>query len=149
MQAGGYDIEIVVQGFPGKSICHGGLGWSTVALLRGHDRVALVDVGAFTYRKLIIERLAARGLTPGDVTDVLLTHAHYDHSVNWIMFPNARVHIGGAEIDWALQQPYGLTNVPELYIRELDGSPQLHRVKAGDEVMPGVVAHDAPGHTPG
>ena len=27
-----YDIDIVVQGFPGKSVCHGGLGWSTVVL---------------------------------------------------------------------------------------------------------------------
>jgi hypothetical protein len=30
MQVEGYDIDIVVQGFPGKSVCHGGLGWSTV-----------------------------------------------------------------------------------------------------------------------
>jgi len=31
-----YDLDIVVQGFPGKSVCHGGLGWCSVVLLRAH-----------------------------------------------------------------------------------------------------------------
>jgi glyoxylase-like metal-dependent hydrolase (beta-lactamase superfamily II) len=113
----------------------------------GH--VALVDVGAFSYRKLLIERLAARGLTPADVTDVLITHSHYDHSLNWVMFPNAKIHIGAEELAWAAQEPFGLTVVPELYIRELAASPRLHRVRAGEEVLPGIAVYDAPGHTPG
>ena len=33
--AGGYQIDLLVQGYPGKSVCHGSLGWSTIALLRG------------------------------------------------------------------------------------------------------------------
>ena len=37
----GYDIEIAVVGYPGKSVCHGGLGWSTIALLRGYGKVAV------------------------------------------------------------------------------------------------------------
>jgi N-acyl homoserine lactone hydrolase len=28
MKVDGYDIDIVIQGYPGKSVCHGGLGWS-------------------------------------------------------------------------------------------------------------------------
>jgi hypothetical protein len=59
-----YEIDIVIQGFPGKSVCHGGLGWSSVVLLRGHGRVALVDTGGFGMRRLLIERLASRGLAP-------------------------------------------------------------------------------------
>jgi glyoxylase-like metal-dependent hydrolase (beta-lactamase superfamily II) len=149
MQAGGFDIDIVVQGFPGKAVCHGGLGWSTIALVRGAGRVALVDVGAFNYRKLLVERLAARGLTPADVTDVLLTHSHYDHSINWVMFPNAKIHIGADELAWAVKEPFGRTVVPELYVRELAASPQLNRVRAGEQVLAGILAHDAPGHTPG
>jgi hypothetical protein len=39
LSEGGYEIEIAVQGYPGKAVCHGGLGWSTIALLRGHGRV--------------------------------------------------------------------------------------------------------------
>jgi len=34
-RAGGYQIDLLVQGYPGKSVCHGSLGWSTIALLRG------------------------------------------------------------------------------------------------------------------
>jgi len=33
-QIDGYAIDILVQGYPGKTVCHGGLGWSTIALLR-------------------------------------------------------------------------------------------------------------------
>lgn len=144
----GYELDIVVQGFPGKSVCHGGLGWSSIVLLRGHGRVALVDVGAFGIRKALISRLKERGLKPSDVTDVILTHSHYDHSVNWTLFSHARIVIGGEELDWSIGEPWGETPVPELYVRELRKWPTLARVAAGDEVLPGMIAHDAPGHTP-
>ncbi|MGH7058585.1 MAG: MBL fold metallo-hydrolase, partial [Acetobacteraceae bacterium] len=84
MRAGSYELDIVVQGYPGKSVCHGGLGWSTIALLRGEGRVALIDVGSFAQRGLIRQQLKARHLAPEQVTDVILTHAHWDHSVNWV-----------------------------------------------------------------
>ncbi len=146
---GGYRIEIAVQGYPGKAVCHGGLGWSTIALLRGHGRVALIDTGSFGQRSLILERLAANGLTPADVTDVLLTHAHWDHSINWVMFPNAKIYIDGGELAWSLNEPWGVTPVPELYVRELDASKQLVRVAPGAVTIPGITTHAAPGHTPG
>jgi glyoxylase-like metal-dependent hydrolase (beta-lactamase superfamily II) len=145
----GYDIDIVVQGFPGKSVCHAGLGWSSVVLVRGRGGIALVDTGPIGMRKLIRERLRERGVAPADVTDLLLTHAHHDHSINWPMFANARVVIADTELVWALKQPIGETPVPELYMRELDKWPKLMRAKDGDEVMPGITAHLAPGHTPG
>lgn len=149
MQVDGYDIDIVVQGYPGKAVCHGGLGWSTIALLRGHGRVIMIDTGAFGIRKLLIERLAHRGLKPADVTDLLLTHAHYDHMVNWTMFRKARIVIGAHEMDWALKEPWGETPVPELYVRDLQGWPTARTVADGEEVLPGITAHVAPGHTPG
>ena len=149
MQFGGWDIDIVVQGFPGKSVCHGGLGWSTVALLRGRGRVVLVDAGSFSMRKLLIDRLAQRGLQPGDVTDVLLTHSHHDHSINWTLFRRSRIVIGATEMHWALAQPWGETPVPELYMRDLQLWPTTRLARDGEEVCPGIVAHPAPGHTPG
>jgi N-acyl homoserine lactone hydrolase len=148
MQAGGYDIDIIVQGYPGKSVCHGGLGWSTIALLRGHGRIALLDVGSFGQRKLVIDQLDRRGLALGEVTDVILSHAHHDHAINWVMFPKARVAIGSEELAWAIEEPF-TTPVPELYVRELRNSPRLRLIRPGDEVLPGIMAHDAPGHTPG
>ena len=149
LQAGGYTVDIVVQGFPGKTVCHGGLGWSTVALIRGSSRTAIVDTGGFGYRPLLIKRLSERGLKPGHVTDLLITHAHHDHCLNWPLFKEARIVIGRQEMAWALRQPWGETPVPELHVRELQGWPSARQVDDGEEVMPGVTAHMAPGHTPG
>ena len=151
MQVGGYEIDIVVQGYPGKSVCHGGLGWSTVALLRasGQERVALIDGGSFGMRRTLIERLKQRGLTPRGVTDLLLTHSHHDHAVNWTLFSGARIVIGAQELDWSLTVPWGETPVAELYMKELKNWPTLHTAQDGEEVFPGLTAHVAAGHTPG
>ena len=64
LRVGGFSIDILVQGFPGKTVCHGGLGWSTVAMVRGQGRVVLIDAGNFGMRRVLDERLAAHGLTP-------------------------------------------------------------------------------------
>jgi N-acyl homoserine lactone hydrolase len=149
MKVGGYDIDIVVQGYPGRSVCHGGLGWSSIVLLRGHGRVGLVDVGAFGMRKMLIERLEQRGLKPRDVTDVLLTHSHWDHAVNWTLFSKSRIVIGAHELDWSLKEPWGETPVAELYMKELERWPTLHAARDGEEVFPNVTVHVKPGHTPG
>jgi glyoxylase-like metal-dependent hydrolase (beta-lactamase superfamily II) len=149
MRIEGWDIDILVQGFPGKSVCHGGLGWSSVVLLRRQGRVALIDCGTFSMRNLIIDGLARRGLKPADVTDLLLTHSHWDHSINWTLFRHARIVLGKVEIDWALKQPWGETPVPELYVERLNTWPTLVTANEGDEVLPGMTAHIAPGHTPG
>jgi N-acyl homoserine lactone hydrolase len=149
MHVAGFDIEILVQGFPGKSVCHGGLGWSTVVLLRGEGRIVLIDTGSFNMRRLIVNQLERHHLSPTDITDVLLTHAHYDHSINWIMFANARIVIGAEELSWAMAQPFGDPLVPELYIRDLALSPRAQTVRDGEQVFPGMTAHVAPGHTPG
>jgi glyoxylase-like metal-dependent hydrolase (beta-lactamase superfamily II) len=149
MQSGAQDVDIVVQGYPGKSVCHGGLGWSTIALIRAGERAALVDVGGFGIRKPLIQRLGARNLAPADVTDVLLTHAHHDHAVNWTLFSRSRIVIGVHELAWSLEEPWGETPVPELYVRELAQWPTLHAAADGETVFPRVTAHVAPGHTPG
>lgn len=149
IQIDDYDIDIIVTGYPGKSVCHGSLGWSTIVLVRHGDRNALIDVGSFAQRFLIIERLAERDLAPGDVSDVLLSHSHFDHSVNWTLFRDARIVIGAHELAWSLQEPWGETPVPELYVRELAGWPTLHEATDGEEVFPGITARVAPGHTPG
>jgi len=143
------DLDIVICGFPGKAVCHGGMGWSTVALLRAGARIALVDAGNFGMRKLLIEQLDKRGLKPTQVTDLLLTHSHYDHSVNWTLFRDARIVLGAVEMEWALTVPWGETPVPELYVRALSDWPTCERVVDGAEVFPGMTAHLAPGHTPG
>ncbi|MBW8270732.1 MBL fold metallo-hydrolase [Caldovatus aquaticus] len=144
-----YRIDVLVQGYPGKSVCHGGLGWSTIALLRSATRTVLVDVGAFSIRPELKRQLDARGVRAEDVTDILLTHAHWDHSVNYTLFPNATVWIGRTEMDWATKVPVGFNPLPELYVADLARSPRLRLLEHGREFLDGFTAHEAPGHTPG
>lgn len=146
---GAYRVDLLTQGFPGKATCHGGLGWSSVVLLRGHDRVVLIDAGAFGMRKPLIEALKALDVRPDDVTDVLLSHAHHDHMINFMLFRQARIHIGAVELDWARGAPWGSTPVPEAYVTMLESWPTLARIDDGQTVLPGITAHLAPGHTPG
>jgi N-acyl homoserine lactone hydrolase len=142
-------VDLLIQGFPGRAVCHGGLGWSTVSLLRGEGRVILIDVGAFGIRKELALQLNRRGVKPDDVTDVVLTHAHYDHAVNFTLFPNAAVWIGAHELQWAAAQPPGFNPLPELYVRELATSARVRRIDDAGEFLPGLQAVPAPGHTPG
>jgi N-acyl homoserine lactone hydrolase len=144
-----YQIDLLIQGFPGRAVCHGGLGWSTVTLLRGAGRVILVDVGAFGVRRELAKQLRERGVDPRDVTDVVLTHAHYDHAVNFTLFPEATVWIGADELTWAASQPPGFNPLPELYVRELASSTRVRRIVGEEEFLPGLQAIRAPGHTPG
>jgi glyoxylase-like metal-dependent hydrolase (beta-lactamase superfamily II) len=144
-----YSLDILIQGFPGKAVCHGGLGWSTIALLRSPGKAILIDVGAFGIRKPLEKQLKAHGLTAADITDVVLTHAHYDHAVNFVLFDKATVWIGAREMEWATAQPPGFNPLPELYVDALDVDPRVRRIHAGEEFLPGLTAFDAPGHTPG
>ena len=149
MNTSAYQMDVLIQGFTGRAVCHGGLGWSTVTLLRGNGRIILVDVGAFGVRRELAKQLADRGVDPNQVTDVVLTHAHYDHAVNFVLFPNATVWIGAQELAWAARQPPGFNPLPELYVRELATSTRGEKITDEEEFIPGLKALHAPGHTPG
>jgi glyoxylase-like metal-dependent hydrolase (beta-lactamase superfamily II) len=146
---GAFAIDIVSEGFPGRSLQYGGLGWSTVALVRGQGHIALLDTGGHGMRRILRSRLASLGIAPDDITDVLLSHSHYDHSINWTLFGKARILIGAVELEWAVDQAWGHDLVPEFHMRELRQSRRLHVIADQDEVVPGLTAHLAPGHTPG
>ena len=80
-------------------------------VLKGNDgRVALVDAGfhrdqyfrQFTVRDFVkpSEAIAPLGLKPEDVTDLLITHMHWDHAGGIELFPAARVWIQKDEFDY-------------------------------------------------
>lgn len=143
-----WTVEILLQGYPGKSKYHGGLGWSTVALARGPGgRIALLDTGGFGARRRLLMQLGAAGVAPEDVTDLLITHLHYDHCLNWPMFPHATIHVGDAELEMALALPDGDPLYPEFTVRELARHPRLQRLRDGDTGLPGITCFTAPGHT--
>lgn len=143
-----WTVEILLQGYPGKSKYHGGLGWSTVALARGPEgRIALLDTGGFGARRRLLTQLEACGVAPAQVTDLLLTHLHYDHCLNWPMFPNATIHAGAAELEMALALPDGDPLYPEFTVRELARHPRLRHLRDGETGLPGITCFTAPGHT--
>ena len=144
-----YAVDALVHGFPGKATAHGALGWSGITLLRGGGRVVLVDAGGFGLRAPLANALAARGVAPADVTDVLLTHVHYDHAVNALLFPRAALWISGADLEWACAREPAFDAVPELYAAALDRDPRTRRLAGDGAVLPGIAAIAAPGHTPG
>ena len=63
-----YQIDSLIQGYPGRAVCHGGLGWSTSTLLRSDRHKILVDVGAFGVRHLLGRHLDACGVAPVSYT---------------------------------------------------------------------------------
>lgn len=143
-------LDILVSGFPGKTTTHGSLGWSSVALLRGPKRTVLVDTGPPAYIALLRDRLSRCGVEPGDVTDILITHLHWDHVGNITMFPNADVAVGAAELHWATRQPSGTPHIPDLHVRLLREMPERVRlVQDGHQITPEISAIATPGHTPG
>lgn len=126
-------------------------------LLRIKDRTVLIDAGGGVFSDegtttgAMIENLRKAGVEPEDVTDVCFTHMHWDH-VGWsttggeITFPNAtfRVHPD----DWSYFMT-GPTAVPT--IRDLIApiESRVEPIDAEVEIIPGLIARPAPGHTPG
>ena len=144
-----WKVTSLIQGYPGKTKQQGGLGWSTVGLARGPGgRIAILDTNRSGARRLILDRLKAEGVAPEDVTDVLVTHLHYDHVENWPMFPKALIHVPGAELDYALLQPEGAPLWPEFSIRALALSMRHRRLSEGETGVPGITCFEAPGHSP-
>jgi glyoxylase-like metal-dependent hydrolase (beta-lactamase superfamily II) len=76
----------------GSLTADGGGVVSTCSLIRDGDRVVVVDPGMANRQADILEPLAAFGVTPDAVTDVVLSHHHPDHTINAGLFPNAAVH---------------------------------------------------------
>jgi glyoxylase-like metal-dependent hydrolase (beta-lactamase superfamily II) len=65
---------------------------SSVVYVRDGDVHVVVDPGMVRGPELILEPLAALGVSPDQVTDIVLSHHHPDHTWHIALFPNARVH---------------------------------------------------------
>jgi glyoxylase-like metal-dependent hydrolase (beta-lactamase superfamily II) len=136
-----------------------------VWVIKSAERCFVVDTGfdakaahsrGRTLLRPVAEGLAAVGADPREVTDVVITHMHYDHAGNLSLFPRARFHVQDAEIGFCtgramthrhLSAPFDAENVVEMVRRVFGGRVVFH---AGDaELAPGVTLHHLPGHTLG
>jgi glyoxylase-like metal-dependent hydrolase (beta-lactamase superfamily II) len=64
----------------------------TVTLIIDGNAVIVVDPGMVASRAALLAALTAHGPRAGDVTDVVFSHHHPDHTVNAALFPAARIH---------------------------------------------------------
>lgn len=64
----------------------------TVTLIVDGNTVVVVDPGMVASRDDLISALGERGFSVGDVTDVVFSHHHPDHTVNAALFLAARIH---------------------------------------------------------
>jgi glyoxylase-like metal-dependent hydrolase (beta-lactamase superfamily II) len=140
-----------------------------VFALRWPGHTVLIDCGGGdlygTAGGHLQENLVHAGILPADVTTVLLTHIHPDHSSGLTerksgarLFPNAEVVVHAAELKhWfddaemarAEERPRlrffqeGRFQITP-YMRD-----RLRTIDRETEVLPGILAVPSPGHTPG
>jgi glyoxylase-like metal-dependent hydrolase (beta-lactamase superfamily II) len=113
-------VDVLTDGYVGDRVA------STVTLIRDGSAAIVVDPGMVARRSAILDPLAALGLQPDDVTDVVFSHHHPDHTLNAALFPAARFHDF-----WAIYQDDRWDD------RDADGF----------QVSPAVRLMTTPGHT--
>lgn len=122
-----------------------------VMLVQSADGLFLFDSGL---GNALVPTMEALGFAPGDVTGIVGSHWHPDHvgglstegSVN---FPNATYYLSQTEYDFVQANAGAFTGGAAAAIAPYADADQLSLYNADDEVIPGVQAIAAPGHTPG
>jgi glyoxylase-like metal-dependent hydrolase (beta-lactamase superfamily II) len=122
---GSASLYVLHEGYVGRGGDHERVA-GTVTLIMDGDAVIVVDPGMVASRDALLAALAEHGPAAGDVTDVVFSHHHPDHTVNAALFPAARIHD-----HWAM------------YV----GDRWVDRDAEGLELAPSVRLLRTPGHT--
>ena len=142
-------------------------------LLRGHGRVLLVDTGlghkadakfesiyAVDHEhSTLLGSLAALDVAPEDVTDVILTHLHFDHAGGATTrdpdgalrptFPNAAYYVQRAHWAWAHESEREAASFLAENMDPLEAAGQLALLDGDAPPAPGLRLHVVNGHTHG
>jgi glyoxylase-like metal-dependent hydrolase (beta-lactamase superfamily II) len=137
-------------------------------LINTGKKIILVDTGAGAffgpgYGGKLIERLNSIGFEANQVTDILITHVHTDHTGGLVkdghaVFPNATIYVGKADLDFFLdvKNQNGVNGYDKSYFQQATAalSPYLKLehvspISGSKLLFPGVNAIPTPGHTPG
>ena len=122
---GSASVHVLHDGYVGLDGDEGRVAGTVTLIIDGHA-VIVVDPGMVASREALLAALAAHGPGPGDVTDIVFSHHHPDHTVNAALFPAARIHD-----HWAV------------YL----GDQWIDRDAHGAELAPSVRLLRTPGHT--
>ncbi|HET8895879.1 MAG TPA: N-acyl homoserine lactonase family protein, partial [Protaetiibacter sp.] len=136
-----------------------------VWVVRNAARTILVDTGYSAVggerRKRTtvlppLEAWARLGIQPNDAPEILLTHAHYDHTGHLGAFPSSRIRVARAEFDFWMGPHAHRTqfhhSVEDAELADLVAARAEGRIDFFDdevEVAPGVRMMRVGGHTPG
>ncbi|MDR1351865.1 MAG: MBL fold metallo-hydrolase [Treponema sp.] len=122
-------------------------------LIRSPDRTVLVDTGFGT---TLFESMKALGVDPAQIDAVLLTHMHGDHigglqKDGKPLFPNAKVYLARQERDYWTRTNInrGAVNALAAYDGKVETFLPGELGAAIQELLPGIRAIAAFGHTPG
>lgn len=127
------------------------------------DHRVLVDTGLGGSMSSLPDRLREQGVEPSSIDTVILTHGHPDHVGGLIdgagefVYPNARYFMGQIEWDfWTAPDRFpadaASPNPVKRAFQALQAAPErvtLIDSAAEAEIMPGICAVAAPGHTIG
>jgi glyoxylase-like metal-dependent hydrolase (beta-lactamase superfamily II) len=136
-----------------------------VWLVRGNGRTILIDSGF--YRQKFLEQwkprdflnpaeaLAQTGVKPEEVTDVVLTHMHWDHADGMDLFPKARIWLQKDEYiyytgeAWQQKNTHGGIDAEDvLAVVKLNLEGRVGLVNGdGQEILPGVTCYTGGKHT--
>ncbi len=97
---------------------------SSVTFLRAGDRKIVHDPGFVRSRGAILDPLKERGFSPEEITDVVISHQHPDHTLNIALFENAATHdVWGIykNDQWTLRFAEGVDLVPGVKLIQTPG----------------------------
>lgn len=143
----GFEIIPLFHGFPAKS-SRGFLGWSSVYLIKveeqNQEKFMLFDTGGYNERFELIRRLEELNLNLKDINSVFISHLHFDHAVNWTLFPNANIYISSREL--IAQETVEDLMIPDFHCEKLKNHINTKKIEEGD-VIHGFEVVSLPGHT--
>lgn len=148
------------------------LDWALNAfVVRSGSQTILIDSGlggeyaGYPRAGQFVDRLEAAGVDLASVTDVVLTHMHFDHvggllvdGVKERLRPDLRVHVSAAEARFWESPDFSRTAMPPEFMEVIRRSSRqfldeyrthLRTFEEEYEVAPGVVVTRTGGHTPG
>lgn len=136
-------------------------------LIKAGDRLVLVDAGTGELLGPNLNKIGASlkavGYSPEQITDILITHIHTDHTGGLMdgqrmVFPHATLHLEDKEMDFWFdpQQRAKASQSNQQYFAQAQekvgpykAAGRIKTFSGAVEIFPGISSEPAPGHTPG